>query len=119
MENTPLCSLCNKKEETPFHIFSECTYLIYLWQRLATFFENRLILPALTSQTALLGLWNHNANHNEPILNHFLLTFKLYVYNSRKKHRLNIMDLLTDIKEIKKTEYSLSFNSGKKKDISK
>ena len=78
-----------------------------------------MILPALASQTALLGLWNDNANHNEPIINHFLLIFKLYVYNSREKHRLNIMDLLTNIKGIKKTEYRLSFNSGKKKDISK
>ena len=33
----------------------------------------------------------------------FFLIFKLYVYNSREKHHLSIMDLLTDIKEIKKT----------------
>ena len=32
-----------------------------------------------------------------------------------EKHRLNIMNLLTDIKEIKNTEYCLSSNSGKKK----
>ena len=71
-----------------------------LWQQLATFFENILILPALTSQTSLLGLWSDNANHDEPIINHFFfLIFKLYVYNSRVKHRLNIMDLLINIKE--------------------
>ena len=111
--NTPLCSFCNKEEETPLHIFSECTYVIYIWQQLATFFENNVILPGLTIRTALLGLWSDNANHDEPIINHFL-TFKLSVYNSREKHRLNIMDLLIDIKEIKKAEYCLSSNSGKK-----
>ena len=37
-KNTPLCSFCNKEEETLLHIFSECTYVIYLWQQLATFF---------------------------------------------------------------------------------
>ena len=72
-----------------------------LWQQLATFFENSLILPALTSQTSLLGLWNDNANHDEPIINHFFLIFKLHVYNSRVKHRLNIMDLLINTKEIR------------------
>ena len=114
-KNTPLCSFCNT--ETPLHIFGECTYVVYLWQQLATFFKNNLILPALTPQTALLGLWSDNTNHDEPIINHFLLIFKLYVYNSREKHRLSIMDLLTDIKEIKKTEYRLSSNSGNKRKI--
>ena len=83
----------------------------------SNFFENNLILPPLTTQTALLGLWSHDADHDEPIINHFLLIFKLYVYNSREKHRLNITDLLTNIKEIKKTEYRLSSNSGKKRKI--
>ena len=73
-----------------------------LWQQLATFFENILILPALISQTSLLGLWNDNANHDEPVINHFFfLIFKRYVYNSRVKHRLNIMDLLINTKEIR------------------
>ena len=84
-KNTPLCSFCNKEEETALDIFSECTYMIYLWQQLSTFFENNLILPTLTPQTALLGLWSENTNHDEPIINHFLLIFKLYVYNSRGK----------------------------------
>ena len=100
-KNTPLCLFCNKEEETPLHIFSECTYVIYLWQQLATFFENNLILQALAPQITLRGLWSDNTNHDEPIINHFLLIFKLYVYNSRGKHRLSIMDLLTDIKEIR------------------
>ena len=98
-KNTPLCSFCNKEEQTLLHIFSECTYVIYLWQQLATFLENNLILPALTPQTALLGLWSDNANHEEPIINHFLLTFKLYVYNSGEKSFLNIMNPLTELKE--------------------
>ena len=83
----------------------------------SNFFENNLILPALTPQTVLLGLWSDNTNHDKPIINHFLLIFKLYVYNSREKHRLSIMDLLNDIKEIKKTEYRLSSNSGNKRKI--
>ena len=113
---TPLCSFCNE-EEIPLHIFSECTYAIYLWQQLATFFKNSLILPALTLQTVSLGSWSDNTNHDEPIINHFLLIFKLFVYNSRERHRLNIMDLLIDLKETKKTEYRLSSNSENKRKI--
>ena len=114
-KNTPLCSFYNKEEETPLHIFSECTSVLYLWQRFATFSENDLILPALMPQAVLLGLWSDNANQDEPIINHVLLIFKLHVYNSREKHRLNIINLLTDIKEIKKTEYRLSSNNEKRK----
>ena len=64
-KNTPLCSFCNK-EEIRLHIFSDCTYLIYLWQQLATFFENNLILPALTPDCLVSALewqrksrWTH------------------------------------------------------------
>ena len=119
-KNTPLCLFCNKEEETPLHIFSECTYVIYLWQQLATFLKKNLILPALTPQTALLGVWSDNANHDEPIINHFLLIFKLYVYNSREKHCVSIMDLLTNIKKNKKDRIPFIFQQWKqKKDISK
>ena len=80
-----------------------------------------MILPALTPQTALLGLWSDNANHNKPIINRFLLIFKLYVYNSGEKYRLNIMNLLTDLKEKnKKDRIPFIFQQSKqKKDISK
>ena len=61
-----------------------------------------MILPAFTPQTYLLGLWSNNTNHDKPIINHFLLILKLYVYNSKEKYRLNIMDLLADIKETKR-----------------
>ena len=117
MKNTPLCSFCNKDEETPLHIFSECTSVIYLWQQLATFFENNLIPPALTPQTALFGLWSDDANHNGPIINHILLILKLHVYNLREKHRLNIMNLPNDIQEIKKRQNKVCLPIVKKRKI--
>ena len=73
-----------------------------------------MILPALTPQTVLFGLWSDDTNHDEPIITHILLIFKLHVYNSRRKHRLNIMNLLNNIKQIKKTEYRLSPNREEK-----
>ena len=86
LENTPLSSFCNKEEETTLHIFNECTSVIYLWPQLATLFENNLILWALTPQTILLELWNDDTNHDEPIINHVLLIFKLHVHNSTEKN---------------------------------
>ena len=54
-KNTLLCSLCNKEEETPLHIFSECTYLIYLWQQLETFFEKNWFYQHLHHRLPCLG----------------------------------------------------------------
>ena len=91
------------------------TSVIYLWQYLATFFENNLILPALKPQTALIELWSENVNHDKPVIKNVLLIFKLPLYKLREKHRLNIVDLLTDKKEIKRTKYCLSSNWKKRK----
>ena len=109
MKNIPLCSFSNKEEE--LHILSQCTFVIYLWQQLATFCENNLILlaRAYTPQTALFGLESDDTNHDEPIVNYILLIFKLHVYNSSKKHRLNIMNLLNDKEKIKKDRIPFIF----------
>ena len=67
----------------------------------AIFFESNLILPALTPETALTGLWSDNTNHDEPITNNVI-----HVHNSREKH--------IDISEIKKAEYRVSSDSERK-----
>ena len=95
------------------------TSVIYLWQYLATFFENNLILPALKPQTALIELCSENVNHNKPVIKNVLLIFKLPLYKLREKHRLNIVDLLTDKKRNKKDKILFIFQLKKKKDISK
>ena len=41
----------------------------------------------------------------------------LYVYNSREKHRINIMGFLTDIKENKKDRILFIFQQRKKRYI--
>ena len=54
-------------------------------------------------------------NYDEPVINHVLLSFKLPVHSSRETHCLNIMNLLSDLKVIKKKKYRLSSNSEKKR----
>ena len=43
-----------------------------------------------------------------------LLLFKLYIYKSRNKHRLNINELLANILNIKKLEKVTVFGNAKK-----
>ena len=56
MMSSPLYSLCHLYDETPFHIFYECDPVKYLWSDLAQCFQNTVILPTLTPQTAFLIL---------------------------------------------------------------
>ena len=86
-----------------------------LWQRLETFFENNLISSAITPQTVFLGLWSDNANHDEPIINHFLQIIKLYVYNSSEKTSFKHNELTDPHQRNKKRHNTvLSSNSEKK-----
>ena len=88
--NTALCSFCNAVEETPIHIFFDCIHVKSLWERLRMKFENDFILPSLTPQTAILGLYN-KANDN-------------YIYILREKRILNIDILIANLIKVKKRE---------------
>ena len=69
-------------------------------------FQNDFILPSLTPQTAILGLYNE-ANDNDNLLNHILLIFK-YIYISREKQTLNINILIANLIKVKKREKQIS-----------
>ena len=88
--NTALCSFCNAVEETPIHIFFDCIHVKSVWERLRMKFENDFILPSLTPQTAILGLYN-KANDN-------------YIYILREKRILNIDILIANLIKVKKRE---------------
>ena len=105
--NTALCSFCNTLEETPIHIFFDCVYVKCLWERLRMKFQNDFILPSLTPQTAILGLYNE-ANDNYNLLSHISLIFKYYFYMSREKRTLNIDILITNLIKVKKKEKQIS-----------
>ena len=71
-------------------------------------------VPLLTPQTAILGLFNDDSVSNIHLINHILLLFKLYIYKSRNKHRLNIHELLANILNIKKLEKVTAIGNVKK-----
>ena len=47
---SPLFSFCNIKDETPYHLFYECSHTISLWSQLRHFLSNSLNIPLLTPQ---------------------------------------------------------------------
>ena len=77
-------------------------------------FQNDFILPSLTPQTAILGLYNE-ANDNYNLRNHILLIFKYYIYILREKRTLNIDILLANLIKVKKKEKQVSIVTINKK----
>ena len=103
---SPLCSFCNVKEETPYHLFYECSHTISLWNQLRHFLSNSLNIPLLTPQSAIFGFINQKENFL--IINHLLFIFKFYIYNSRSSSKLNIEYLKTIIYKTRNIELEVS-----------
>ena len=119
IKSSPLCSFCNLFNGTSFHIFYECDRLKYLWSDLVQCFQNTLILPTLTPQTATLGILDSVrsksfSENNKTFISHILLIFKLYVYKSREKKFININNLIAEIRKVKRIEKEIALNNTKK-----
>ena len=110
---SPLCSYCNTNDETPIHLFCECNSTKSLWLQLNRHFHSDLKFPELTPQTAIVDIFNDSVS-NIHLINHILLLFKLYIYKSRNKNRLNINELLANILNIKKLRKVIAFGNAKK-----
>ena len=101
-----LCSFCNVKDETPYHLFYECSHTISLWNQLRHFLSKSLNIPLLTRQSAIFGFINQKENFL--IINHLLFIFKFYIYNSRSSSKLNIEYLKTIIYKTRNIELEVS-----------
>ena len=88
------------------------------WERLRMKFQNDLILPPLTPQTAILGLHNKE-NDNYNLLSHILLIFKYYIYISRGKRILNIDILIASLVKVKKRRKQISIVTINKREAYK
>ena len=91
-----LCSFCNSEEETPFHIFHDCTHTQNLWNQLQTYISKNLVIPYWTPQSAMLGFID-TQQVNRVIINHLLLLFKFNFYKSRDLKTLNFPNLKCQI----------------------
>ena len=67
-----LCSYCKQHDETVLHLFYTCVLTKELWSHLCLHFENDLILPQVTPQTAMFGFLGTNSS-SYLVQNHILL----------------------------------------------
>ena len=60
--SSPLCSFCNREEETTLHTFYSNIFTKALWNDLKNSVEGFLQLPNLTPQSAMFGFLDINTN---------------------------------------------------------
>ena len=69
------CSFCELYDETPHHIFYECTYAQNLWNQLRLYISEKVALTVLNPQSDIFG-FTDVLDHNYLLVNHLLLKFK-------------------------------------------
>ena len=96
--------------ETPLHLFYNCTKAKLLWDQLKKFISNEtLSFPFLTPQSDI------DLSDDYLLINHIILIYKFYIYNSRNRGYLNIEQLKAIIDKTKRIEEEISKHELKKK----
>ena len=114
---TKWCSFCNINEETIIHFFAECHISRKLWKNLQTHYQNKIILPDITPQSAYVGFYE--ITEQCAIINHILLIFKIALYHSRTKRSCNIQYILKQISHVKNIEHEITFLDERKKEFNR
>ena len=109
------CSFCELYDETPHHIFYECTYAQNLWNQFRLYLSKKVALPVSNPQSAIFG-FTFFLDHNYLLVNHLLLIFKYNIYNSRVNNTLSFQRLKCVISQIKYIEETISNNDLNKKE---
>ena len=108
---SPLCFFCMEEPESPIHLFHSCTKTNFLWTQLHSF-QNVLIVPPITPQSAIFGFIDHKVNYH--LINQILLIFQYYVYKTRENGSLELKLWKRNILKIKNIEKQISLNNPKK-----
>ena len=108
--DTPLCSFCKSKDETPLHIFYDCIVTQCLWRQLCSLCRHKIVIPELTPQSDKFGFLESDLK-NDILINHILLIFKLYVYYCRNSGSTSFLILKSKISITRDTEEIISKSS--------
>ena len=103
----PLCCFCQSENKTPIHLFHGCIKTNSLWYKLKKFLKGKIDLPV-----KIFGFLNYE--NNSDIINHLLLIFKYYLFNSRQHKKLSLEVLKNEIVKIYNLEKQLCLNDFKK-----
>ena len=102
-----------EEPQSPIHIFHSCTRTNFLWKQLQHSFQNLLIIPPITLQSAIFGFTDQKANYH--LLNHVLLIFKYHFYKTRENVSLNLKVFKRNIHKTKNVEKQRSLNKSEKR----
>ena len=108
----PFCSFCQSENETPIHLFHGCIKTNLLWYKLKKILKAKIDLPLNMPQSAIFGFLNYE--NNSDIINHLLLIFKYYLFNSREHKKLSLEVLIKEIVKIYNIEKKICLNDFKK-----
>ena len=111
--DSPLCSFCKMMEETLLHLFDNCTKTKLSDQLKEFIFNETLSFPSLMPQSAILG--HIDLSNDYLLINHLILIYKFYIYNSRNRGYLNIEHLKAIIDKTKKIEEEITKHELKKR----
>ena len=90
------------------HLYTICPSTTQLWVDLKQALEPFFDIDDLHPQSALLGFYSEPHQPPNLLLNHLLLIFKIYIYNSRNKHTVNLNKLIENIKRTAQLELKSS-----------
>ena len=108
-----LCFFCQSENETPIHLFHCCIKTNLFWYKLKKFLKVKIDLPVNTPQNAaIFGFLNYE--NNSDIINHLLLIFKYYIFNSGEHKKLCLEMLKKQIVKFYNIEKQKCLNDFKK-----
>ena len=112
--NSIATAFCKMIEDTPLHLCYNCIKTKLLWDQWKELISNEtLSFPSLTPQSAILG--HINLSDDYLLINHIILIYKFYIYNSRNRGYLNIEHLKGIIDKTKRIEEEISNHELKKR----
>ena len=108
-------SLNNSKTRSQLYfedLFHGCIETNLLWYKFKKFLKTKIDLPLNTPQSAIFGFLNYE--NNSDTINHLLLIFKYYLFNSRGHKKLSFEVLKKEIVKIYNIEKQIRLNDFKK-----
>ena len=114
--NSPLCSLCREKNETTWHLFSQCKVTIHYWRSLQTWLKPSINFPDFTPESALPGLNTalDNNKYVNTLINDLILIFKKSLYEMRLRSiPSSVLYIKIRIAQIKKIEFQIAYYNNK------
>ena len=110
LADTPVCTFCQREEETINHLLKECEYSKTLWNDIQNWLEGDL--PNIKSQSVVLGFVERQFYGR--MENFLLLLYKIFIYiNKLSNKSVRFEGFKVYIKDIMKIEEKIASKNNK------